>query len=127
MWDDYVTERALERSLRVDRGVGLAHFIHVAHADVITSKCLKFQPGKKSAIGDKPAVRRHDRPLTWERLPFATQSILTPLDTEAQKKTVSSIRHEQTHADILGQFLEIWNEDGVAAEPEEDIEGSASP
>jgi hypothetical protein len=57
----------------------------------VPSKCMKFVPGKKSALGDKPAVRKHEHPLTWERLPFATRPVLTAADAEAQKKTVSRL------------------------------------
>ncbi|THH14012.1 hypothetical protein EW146_g6273 [Bondarzewia mesenterica] len=68
-------------------------------------KCLKWVTGKKNAMGDKPANRRHNYALTWERLPFATAPVLTTQDMATQRDT----------------FLEIWNEDGVAAEPEDDL------
>ncbi|TRM61170.1 hypothetical protein BD626DRAFT_502962 [Schizophyllum amplum] len=68
-------------------------------------KCSKFVVGKKSAIGDKGAVKKHERPISWERLPYAMQPILTQEDGEKQKAT----------------FLDIWNEDGVTAEPEDDF------
>ncbi|KAG5642305.1 hypothetical protein DXG03_003025 [Asterophora parasitica] len=59
----------------------------------------------KSAIGDKPAVRRHENPISWDRLLFAMAPILTTEDVEAQKAC----------------FLDIWNEDGVTAEPEDEF------
>ncbi|KAH7906512.1 hypothetical protein BJ138DRAFT_1071604 [Hygrophoropsis aurantiaca] len=68
-------------------------------------KCSKFVIGKKSAIGDKPAVRRHQKPITWERLPFVLSPLSSAQDLEAQKAT----------------FLQIWNADGITAEPEEDV------
>ncbi|KAL0565155.1 Sister chromatid cohesion protein 2, partial [Marasmius crinis-equi] len=68
-------------------------------------KCSKFVPGKKSAAGDKPTSKRNDRPISWERMPFATKPILTTEDCEAQK----------------ARFLEIWSEDGVTDEPEDDM------
>ncbi|KAG6888734.1 hypothetical protein C0995_006386 [Termitomyces sp. Mi166 len=69
-------------------------------------KCSKFSLGKKSAIGDKPAVKRHDgMVISWERLPFALNPILTTDDVENQK----------------ARFLDIWNEDGVTAEPEDEF------
>ncbi|KAI9064653.1 hypothetical protein FKP32DRAFT_1625471 [Trametes sanguinea] len=68
-------------------------------------KCAKFVIGKKSAVGDRPAVRKHERPLSWERLPFATAPMLTSEDVAAQST----------------KFLEIWSEDGVTAEPEDDM------
>ncbi|KAF8552743.1 hypothetical protein OG21DRAFT_1477602 [Imleria badia] len=69
-------------------------------------KCSKFVPGKKSAVGDKPAVKRHQFPITWDRLPFAMAPLILPEHLAAQKAT----------------FLQIWNEDGVVAEPEDDLE-----
>jgi cohesin loading factor subunit SCC2 len=71
-------------------------------------KCLKWVIGKKNALGDKPATRRTGAaaaPLKWARLPFATQPLLTTADMAAQRDT----------------FLEIWHEDGVTAEPEDDF------
>ncbi|KAG6831056.1 hypothetical protein H0H87_006298, partial [Tephrocybe sp. NHM501043] len=69
-------------------------------------KCSKFSLGKKSAIGDKPAMKHHDNfTLSWERLPFAMNPILTTEDVETQK----------------ARFLDIWNEDGVTAEPEDEF------
>jgi len=67
-------------------------------------KCSKWVVGKKTAIGDRPATRRHERPITWDRLPFATRPILTNEDVASAQNT----------------FLEIWNEDGLTAEPEDD-------
>jgi len=71
-------------------------------------KCLKWVIAKKkNALGDKPATRRAGAaaaPLTWTRLPFATRPIFTTADMAAQRET----------------FLEIWNEDGVTGEPEDD-------
>ncbi|KAF8648994.1 hypothetical protein AX16_006108 [Volvariella volvacea WC 439] len=68
-------------------------------------KCNKFVIGKKSAIGDRPATKRHDNPISWERLPYATAPILTSEDVTLQRT----------------RFLDIWNEDGVTAEPEDEI------
>ncbi|TFK39055.1 hypothetical protein BDQ12DRAFT_682942 [Crucibulum laeve] len=68
-------------------------------------KCNKFVIGKKSAIGDKPAMKRHDSSISWDRLPFATTPLLTTEDAETQKS----------------RFLDIWNEDGLTAEPEDDF------
>lgn len=52
------------------------------------SKCNKFVIGKKSAIGDKPAIKRHDKPISWDRLPFATNPLHTTHDAEVQKAKV---------------------------------------
>jgi hypothetical protein len=60
-----------------------------SHDTVSFRKCLKFVPGKKTAIGDKPASKRTDYALTWERLPYAVRHILTTQDADVQKKTVS--------------------------------------
>ncbi|KAF9457433.1 hypothetical protein BDZ94DRAFT_1326256 [Collybia nuda] len=68
-------------------------------------KCNKFSIGKKSTIGDKPAIKRNEKPISWDRLPFATTPLLTTEDVEKQKN----------------RFLEIWNEDGLTAEPEDDM------
>ncbi|KAF9005451.1 hypothetical protein BDQ17DRAFT_1353128 [Cyathus striatus] len=68
-------------------------------------KCNKFVIGKKSALGDKPALKRHDHAISWERLPFATTPLLTTQDADEQK----------------ARFLDIWNEDGLTAEPEDDM------
>ncbi|KJA17973.1 hypothetical protein HYPSUDRAFT_205707 [Hypholoma sublateritium FD-334 SS-4] len=67
-------------------------------------KCNKFVIGKKSAIGDKPATKRNDNPISWARLSFATDRLHTTQDADLQK----------------ARFLEIWNEDGLTAEPEEE-------
>ncbi|KAL5519986.1 hypothetical protein ACEPAG_1646 [Sanghuangporus baumii] len=65
-------------------------------------KCQKFVLGKKSAIGDRPAVRRRAIGISWERMPFAVKAIRKIEDVQAQRAT----------------FLEIWNEDGATAEPD---------
>lgn len=57
-------------------------------AKSVPSKCNKFVIGKKSAIGDKPAVKRHENPLSWDRLPFAVTPIHTTHDAETQRTTV---------------------------------------
>ncbi|KAF7297577.1 Sister chromatid cohesion protein [Mycena kentingensis (nom. inval.)] len=69
-------------------------------------KCSKFVLNKKSAVGDRAAQRRHTQPISWDRLPFATAPILTLENVKAQK----------------AQFITIWNEDGVAAEPPDDLQ-----
>ncbi|KAF7365521.1 Sister chromatid cohesion protein [Mycena venus] len=66
-------------------------------------KCSKFTVGKKTAAGDKAATKRHEKPISWTRLPYATAPILTTSDVDAQK----------------ARFIEVWNEDGVSAEPED--------
>jgi len=68
-------------------------------------KCAKFVAGKKSAVGDKTATKRNDKAISWTRLPFATAPILTTSDADAQK----------------AKFIEVWNEDGVSAEPEDEF------
>ncbi|KAJ7457662.1 hypothetical protein B0H11DRAFT_208709 [Mycena galericulata] len=68
-------------------------------------KCSKFVAGKKSAVGDKAATKRNEKPISWTRLPYATAPILTTSDVDAQK----------------AKFIDVWNEDGVAAEPEDDF------
>ena len=91
--------------------------------DVVCSKCSKFVVGKKSAVGDKGVTRKHGRPISWDRLPYATQPLLNMEDAERQKITVrilcSYASGPLTSAFI--KFIEIWNEDGVTAEPEDDF------
>jgi len=57
-------------------------------------KCLKWVIGKKNALGDKPATRRGGAaaaPLSWARLPFATQPLLTTADMAAQRDVVCRV------------------------------------
>jgi cohesin loading factor subunit SCC2 len=57
----------------------------------VPRKCSKFVSGKKTAIGDKPANKRHEKAILWERLPFATTPLLTTNDVHVQKTRVSSV------------------------------------
>lgn len=52
-------------------------------------KCAKFVPGKKTAGGDRPAVKRHQRLITWERLPSATTPLILPEDLLTHKIAVT--------------------------------------
>lgn len=71
-------------------------------------------------MGDRPASRRNEKPLVWERVPFAIMPILTTQDLIAQRDKVSAGYSSLRAILTIGQFLEIWSEDGVAAEPEDD-------
>jgi len=51
-------------------------------------KCSKWVPNKKSAIGDKPAVKKSHPALRWDALPFAARRILTLEDVTSQQETV---------------------------------------
>ena len=62
---------------------------------IYSSKCNKFAIGKKSAIGDKAATRRHENPILWNRLPFATTPLLTSADADVQKTRVWEISSYQ--------------------------------
>ncbi|KZS93617.1 hypothetical protein SISNIDRAFT_454038 [Sistotremastrum niveocremeum HHB9708] len=64
-------------------------------------KCLKWVPNKRSALGDKPATKRKADPITWSRMPFATSPMINQSDIQAQRD----------------KFIELWQEDGVEAEP----------
>ena len=79
--------------------------------------------GKKSAVGDRPAVRRKDAGvINWARMPYATRRILTEEDVASQNSTVRAYffcSRPCRLADVR-QFLTIWHEDGSTAEPEED-------
>lgn len=50
---------------------------------------MKWDPRKKSALGDKAAMRRREVPLVWDRVPFATKQILGRDDSEEQYREVS--------------------------------------
>ena len=63
-------------------------FIPSINRSLNCSKCNKFVIGKKSAVGDKPAIKRHDKPISWDRLPFATNPLHTTHDAEVQKAKV---------------------------------------
>ncbi|TDL22099.1 hypothetical protein BD410DRAFT_770589 [Rickenella mellea] len=67
-------------------------------------KCSKWVVGKKSAVGDRPATKRREVPISWDRMPFAVQPMLTNQDMDEQQT----------------KFLEIWNEDGATVEPDPD-------
>lgn len=69
-------------------------------------KCSKWVPGKKSALGDKLAVKRHANPITWDRMPYIHSAIVSSEDVSSRKK----------------QFSHIWQEDGVSGEPLSDVE-----
>jgi hypothetical protein len=40
-------------------------------------------------VGDKPAVKRNEKPISWSRLPFATAPLLASDDINVQKSRVS--------------------------------------
>jgi hypothetical protein len=42
-------------------------------------------------VGDKPAVRRNEKPISWGRLPFATAPLVTSEDVSLQKSRVSHL------------------------------------
>ncbi|CCO30647.1 Protein rad9 AltName: Full=SCC2 homolog [Rhizoctonia solani AG-1 IB] len=77
---------------------------HLKHLYGITEeKASRFVPGKKTAAGDKPASSRHDKPISWERVTFATRIAKTVGDVSKQEE----------------QLLGLWAEDGVTAEPDD--------
>ena len=55
-----------------------------------SSKCSKWVPGKKSALGDKPATKRREVPLVWDRIPHATLPIRTEEEAIVQQAKVKS-------------------------------------
>lgn len=56
----------------------------------VCSKCSKWMPGKKGALGDKAATRkRTDLVITWDRLAFAAKPILIHEDVVQQREQVS--------------------------------------
>ena len=70
------------------------------------SKCSKFVVGKKSAIGDKPATKRNDTSISWDRLPFATTPLLTTNDADEQKIRVRVLC--RCLAFVLTSCLSSW-------------------
>lgn len=52
------------------------------------SKCSKWAPGKKSAIGDKPVVKRKEIPLLWDKMPYAVLPVRTQDDANIQTARV---------------------------------------
>ncbi|KZP01340.1 hypothetical protein CALVIDRAFT_492971 [Calocera viscosa TUFC12733] len=69
-------------------------------------KCLRFVIGKKSNLGDRPALRKHDYAMDYERLPFAMASLVTMEDLRTQRR----------------EFLQLWAQDGVTVDPTDDME-----
>lgn len=59
----------------------------------VNSKCLKYVPGKKTTIGDKPATRRREvtHGLDIARMPMA-RGVETVNEYEVQRAAVSGIR-----------------------------------
>ncbi|QRW06425.1 proline-rich protein Rad9 protein [Ceratobasidium sp. AG-Ba] len=70
---------------------------------ITEEKASRWVPGKKSAVGDKPAVARNEKPIAWDRVVFAVRVGKTAEDVRAQEE----------------QMLALWAEDGVTAEPDE--------
>ena len=76
------------------------------YSQLFNRKCIKFVIGKKSAVGDKPAVKKHDNPISWDRLPYAVTPIHTTYDAQKQKATVSApLRRYCRVADTLHSSL----------------------
>lgn len=67
-------------------------------------KCSKWVPGKKSALGDKPTTKKREIPLVWDGMPHAVTPIRTDEDAAVQNS----------------RFLEIWADEPVTMEPDED-------
>lgn len=75
------------------------------------SKCNKFSLGKKSAVGDRPAIKRNEKAISWDRLPFATAPLLTSEDVEVQKIRVCllilwNVSHQLTDIPTVPRHLE---------------------
>lgn len=66
-------------------------------------------------------MKRHEKPISWDRVPFAIAPILTSQDLTGQRDKVRLRNHSLCQGLHLVQFLEIWSEDGVTGEPEEDV------
>ena len=89
-WHDHAFEGTLEGYVRFVRRVRIS--IRVPRQQLtqpFCSKIQKFVLGKKSTVGDRPASRKRDNPIGWERMPFVAKPILTREDVDEQKQTVS--------------------------------------
>ncbi|KAI6027546.1 hypothetical protein BKA83DRAFT_4230505 [Pisolithus microcarpus] len=61
---------------------------------------------EEARLATNLATKRHANPISWDRLPFATMPLILPEDL---------VKHRTT-------FLHVWNEDGVAPEPEDALD-----
>lgn len=126
-WHNHATESSPEDFVRGDRRVGL-FFLSLRKMlslfALCDSKCQKFVLGKKSTVGDRPATRKRDVPISWERMPFIGKPMLSREDTEEQKGRVSAYLYSLLYCwltlGLFVQFVVVWNEDGATGEPEED-------
>ena len=74
-----------------------------------SSKCSKWVPGKKSALGDKPATKRREVPLVWDRIPHATLPIRTEEEAIVQQAKVKSFHNlARTRKMSDPQFLPVY-------------------
>ena len=74
-------------------------------------------------MGDKPATKRREVPLVWDRMPHATLPIRTEEEAIVQQTKVKSyipVKTRKMSDSLFLQFLELWAEDPVTAEPEDD-------
>lgn len=73
---------------------------HIVKADGwwVNSKCLKYVPGKKTTIGDKPATRRREvtHGLDITRMPMA-RGVETVHEYEVQRAAVSRVQISRLH------------------------------
>lgn len=126
-WHNHATESSPEAFVRADRRVRLSFLSpkkDTKSSVLCDSKCQKFVLGKKSTVGDRPATRKRDVPISWERMPFIEKPLLSQEDTEEQKERVSPSLYSLLYCwltpGLLMQFVVVWNEDGATGEPEED-------
>ena len=73
------------------------------------SKCIKHVPGKKSSIGDKPAMRRKEGPLDVGRMALV-RGCGNVQDFRTQRQTVGLYQPLPFDTRSL-QFLEMAHED----------------
>ena len=80
-------------------------------------KCAKFVVGKKSAVGDRPATRKHERPISWDSLPFATAPMVTSQDAAAQTTRVSADPCCATSMCLLTPLRSSWRSGAKTGSP----------
>ncbi|SCV73614.1 BQ2448_6044 [Microbotryum intermedium] len=103
---------------------------------ITDAKLSKFAPGKKSAQGDRPVVRRAEAPLAlgtddYARMPFALVPMSTPADLIQQRHEVRSrayfpfeTRKLMPFHALCWQYIHMIQEDGtINALDESEMEG----
>jgi hypothetical protein len=68
-------------------------------------KCSKWVLGKKSAFGDRPAVKKSGNAVAWDRMSFATKPIVTESDIAVQKQQVSCMKYSSANSHFIASVF----------------------